>query len=125
MCWYHIFIGQSKAHGQPTSGWDGCFISKKILQKFLLWCSRLKIWHCLCGSIGWIPSLVQWVKDLALLPLWQRSQLQLGFDPWSRKFHMLLVQPKKRNKRKRKKKVLQIISNKHTSLTMEGIDNDQ
>ena len=31
--------------------------------------------------MGFIPSPVQWVKDLALLQLWHRSQLQFGFDP--------------------------------------------
>ena len=28
------------------------------------------------------------VKDLALLQLWCRLQLQLRFDPWPRNFHM-------------------------------------
>ena len=32
---------------------------------------------------GLIPSLAQWVKDLALLQLWLRSQLRLeSDDPW-------------------------------------------
>ena len=29
------------------------------------WCSELKIWCCLCDGTGSIPSLAQWVKDLA------------------------------------------------------------
>ena len=29
-------------------------------------CGRLKIWCCLCGSSGSIPSPAQWVKDSAL-----------------------------------------------------------
>ena len=33
---------------------------------------------CLLGA----PTVVQWVKYLALLQLWHRSQLQLRFDPW-------------------------------------------
>ena len=41
---------------------------------------------CLCGSTGLIPSLAQWVKDLALQQLWRRLQLQLRFDPWPREF---------------------------------------
>ena len=52
------------------------------LQEFLLWYSGLKIQHCLCGSVGSIPSLVQWVKYQALPQLW------LGFDPWPGNFHM-------------------------------------
>ena len=39
---------------------------------------------CLCGSTGLIPSLAQWVKDLALQQLWRRLQLHLRFDPWPR-----------------------------------------
>ena len=39
---------------------------------------------CLCTRS--IPSLVQWVKDPALLQLWLRSQLWLRFDPTC--FHM-------------------------------------
>ena len=34
------------------------------------------------ASPGSIPSLAQWVKDLALLQLWLRSHLWLGSDPW-------------------------------------------
>ena len=30
----------------------------------------------------------QWVKDPALLQLWRRSQLWLGFDPWPWNCHM-------------------------------------
>ena len=35
-----------------------------------------------------IPGLMQWVKDAALRQLCHRLQLQLGFDPWLRNFHM-------------------------------------
>ena len=56
---------------------------------------------CLCGGAGLIPSLVQWVKNLALPQLWHRSQLWLKFDPWPGNFHMLWW-PKK------KKKILKI-----------------
>ena len=46
---------------------------------------------------GWgsEPGPAQWVKDLALLQLWCRSQLHLRFDPWSRNSHVPWVQPKK------------------------------
>ena len=50
-------------------------------------------WRCLCGSMGLIPSLAQWVKDLAVPQLWQSLQLWLGFDSWPGNFHMLWVQP--------------------------------
>ena len=29
-----------------------------------------------------VLTMVQWVKDPALLQLWRRSQLWLGFNPW-------------------------------------------
>lgn len=41
---------------------------------------------CLCGGAGLIPSLAQWVKDMALPQLWHRSQLWIRFDPWLRNF---------------------------------------
>ena len=37
-----------------------------------------------------------WVKDLALLWPWCRLQMWLGFNSWHRNFHMLQVQPWKR-----------------------------
>jgi len=43
-----------------------------------------------------IPSLAQWFKDLALLQLWRKLHLRLGFDPWPENFHMPWVQPKKK-----------------------------
>ena len=33
-------------------------------------------------NAGLTTSLVQWVKDLALLQLWLRLQQWLGSDPW-------------------------------------------
>ena len=47
--------------------------------------------------------MVQWCKDLVLLQLWHRSQLQLRFDPWPGNFHMLWVQLKKKKTNKQKK----------------------
>ena len=52
----------------------------------------------LCGGTSSITSPVKWVKDLVLLYLWHRLQLQFRFDSWPRNFHML------HGRRKRKKK---------------------
>ena len=49
-----------------------------------------------------VPTVAQWVKDVVLLQLWYRSQLQLGFDPWPVNFHM--VQGAASWKRKTKKR---------------------
>ena len=43
-----------------------------------------------------VPTVTQGVKDLALLQLWHRAQLQLGSDHWPRSFHMPQMQPKKK-----------------------------
>ena len=58
---------------------------------FLLCCSGLRIQHCLCGSAGSIPGPTEWVKDPALLQLWQRLQMQLRFTLWLGNFHTLWV----------------------------------
>ena len=49
-------------------------------KEFLLWCNKI---DGVSGALGCslIPSLAQWVKDLALLQLRLRSQLQLRSDP--------------------------------------------
>ena len=62
------------------------------------WHRWLSILHCLCSSVSSIPSLVQWVKDLALLQQW------LKFDPWPEIFHMLPSGKKKKKERKRERK---------------------
>ena len=51
-----------------------------------------------CGGMGSIPSLAPWLKDPVLPQLWYRSQMQLGFSPWPRNFHMLWVRPLKKKK---------------------------
>lgn len=48
--------------------------------------------------------MVQWVKDQALLQLWQRSQLWVGFDPWPRNGHMPWRQLHKEKQNKNKNK---------------------
>ena len=52
-------------------------------------------WACLKILHGGVPTVVQWLKDLALPQLWYRSPLQLRFDPWPENFHMAWVQEKK------------------------------
>ena len=42
-------------------------------QEFPLWHSGLRMWHCLCGGTGLIPSQAQRSKDLMWLPQGQRS----------------------------------------------------
>ena len=51
------------------------------------------------GSSGSIPSLVQWVKDPALLQLWRGSQLPPGFNSWPRNFHTLGAWPLNKEKK--------------------------
>ena len=46
-----------------------------------------------------VPTVLQWIKNHVFPQLWCRSWLQLKFDPWSRTFHMLYVQPKKERKK--------------------------
>ena len=53
---------------------------------------------CLCGAADSVPGLAQQVKDLTLLQLWYRSQLQLGFDPWPGNSHMPSGSPKRKKK---------------------------
>lgn len=46
--------------------------------------------------------MVQWAEDPLLLQLLHRSQLQLGFDPWTERFHMAWCGQKKYKKKKNK-----------------------
>ena len=61
---------------------------------------------CLCGGSCLIPGRVLRVKDLVLPQLWYRSQLQLGFDPWPRNFHMCAVRVAEKEKTKRNSKLV-------------------
>ena len=40
------------------------------------------------------PAVAQWLKDPALLQLWYRLQLQLGFSSWHRNLYMPWLQQK-------------------------------
>ena len=68
-------------------------VNVKMLMEFPLWCSRLRIQHCLhsnlghCRGSGLIPCPMLWVKGWALLQLWHRLQLQLGINPWPKLPH--------------------------------------
>ena len=54
-------------------------------------------------TVAWVTAEVRvqflsWhngLKDLTLLQLWHRLQLQIGFNPWSWNFHMQWVWPLK------------------------------
>ena len=50
---------------------------------------------------GSIPGLEQWLKDLALLHLWHRLQLWLGFDHGTGNFFCHWVQKKKKGKERK------------------------
>ena len=49
-----------------------------------------------------VPTVIQWVKDPALLQLWLR------FDPWPRNFHILQVWLKNKERKKEKKEILRV-----------------
>ena len=69
-----------------------------LFLEFLLYCSVLRIWCCLCGNADLIPGLLQWVKDPVLPQLWHRLQLHLGFYLRPGNFHMPDRRPKKKKK---------------------------
>ena len=52
------------------------------------------------GMISGVLTVAQQFKDPALLQLWHRSQLWLGFDPWPRNFHMPWAWSKKKEKKR-------------------------
>ena len=71
----------------PTVSWSGTMI-KEIEN---LWSSRCGTTRSAvslqCWVAGSIPSLAQWVRDLALPQLWHRWKLLLGSPAWE--LHML------------------------------------
>lgn len=69
--------------------------SRKYKEEFPLWRAGSPS-GCLCGGTGLIPGLVQWARELALLQLRHRSQLQPGFSPWHRTLHRPLGGPKEK-----------------------------
>ena len=50
------------------------------------------------GGRWGVPAGAKCIKDLALLQLWHRLPLQLGFNPWPRNFYMLQGQQKRKKK---------------------------
>ena len=72
------------------------------MEEFPLWCSGMSSISAALGhkfDHGW----AQWVKDPALPPLWQMSQLQLGSDSWPRELYAVGQPKTKKEKEKRKK----------------------
>ena len=59
------------------------------------------------------------LKDMVLRQLWCRSQLQLGFNPWPRNFHM--SQCSRRKKGRKKKRKIYLMSHKIQSTGIIGI----
>ena len=57
-----------------------------------------------CWDAGSIPSLTQWVQDLALPQLQLRSQLWIGSNPWPR--NSICCGAAKKEKRRKKEKNL-------------------
>ena len=45
-----------------------------------------------------VPTVVQWFKDLLLLQLWHRLQLQLGFNPWPQELSYAVSVSRKRER---------------------------
>ena len=64
-----------------------------------MWCSGLKICHWLCGGVGSVPSLIQWVKDPPLLQLWHGLKLRLRFDSWELPYAVGVEKKKEKKKR--------------------------
>ena len=86
--------------------WGSCSKFKCKDEGFPLWRSGLRTRCCLCWAEGLLPGPTQWVKDLALLQLWCRSQLWLRIHPWPGNFQMLQEWQKKKKKKKKKRKQL-------------------
>lgn len=63
------------------------------------------LWHCgLRTRLQWLIAEAHWIlsselKELALLHLWRKLQLWLGFNSWPRNFHILLVRAIKKKKK--------------------------
>ena len=58
--------------------------------------SRAKEFQMILKGETGSSLVVQQVKDPALQQLWCRSQLQHGFHPWPRNFHMPCAAKKKK-----------------------------
>ena len=73
---------------------------------------RINTWEaqwdqqCLCSTRTQVqsPGPAQWVKDPALLQLWQRLQLWLRSDPWPRNYICYGAERKKEGRKEGRKK---------------------
>ena len=98
---FHFYILTMKDWKKKLRGPLICHhIKKNEIPKFLLWCNRICDISAVPGY-RFNPS-AQLVKDLALLQLWWRSQLQLRSDPWPR--NSICYKMGKKNKKNLKKK---------------------
>ena len=71
---------QIKHSGRDISWLVVLFMSELASRGVPMWLGRLKTGHCLSEDVSLNPGLAPWVKDLALLKLWHRSQMWLGYD---------------------------------------------
>ena len=77
--------------------------------EFLLWLSRLRTQHCICGDAGMTPGLAYGVKGLALLWLWHRSAAAALIWSLAWNFCMPWVWPLKEEKMYNEKNLNQIV----------------
>ena len=64
-----------------------------------------------------VPSLVQWIKDLALLQLKHRLQLGLQFSPWPWNLRRLCIKRKKKKEEEEEEER----KRKETDLILDGV----
>ena len=65
--WFQLWLGFHSWLENFCMPWG----QPKKKKQSLLWCSGLRIQHCLCGSMGLIPTPVQWVKNpTSVAPIW-------------------------------------------------------
>ena len=80
---------------------EGYFIEGRDSQLIAVW-ARRSLERGVKNDIRGVPTVGQWVKDLELLQLWCRSQLQAGFNPWPRELPYASGAAEKEKKKKKK-----------------------
>ena len=96
---YHWFlILSTETHSRGEKRKQGSERWRQGVSAVVQW---VRTWQC--EHVGSIPSLAQWVKDLAVLQMYHRLQLQLRFDPWPvNTFAMGKEKKRERKKEERK-----------------------